>query len=166
MPWDRRAESSEAWRKEGLSYGCVCQRRGWEDFLGSWRMYESWLGIGKGSLWAKAQRHEITGYIRGTLRNVFELCITSVHYYHFAAYFQFVSFVQLNYKLLQGRAMSNLNSISLLQWANVCKSNTELFFTGDSETDETDPCLGLGFPFVCEQVDQMIYRVSLKTVWI
>ena len=60
--------------------------------------------------------------------------------------------------------MSNLNSISLLQPANVCKSNTELFFTGDSETDETDPCLGLGFPFVCEQVDQMIYRVSLKTV--
>ena len=100
-------------------------------FSGVLRMYESWLGIGKGSLWTKAQRHEIMGYIRGTLRNVFELCITSVHYYHFAAYFQFVSFVQLNYKLLQGRAMSNLNSISLLQPANVCKCNTELLFTGD-----------------------------------
>lgn len=48
--------------------------------------------------------------------------------------------------------------------ANVTLSSFSLEKDETDETDETDPRLGLGFPFVCEQVDQMIYRVSLKTV--
>lgn len=76
-------------------------------------------------MYTGTKKREIMGHIRGTVRNVFEQYIGGAHYYHFASYFHFISSAQLDCKLLQGRAMSNLSFVPLLQLILLYKCNTE-----------------------------------------
>lgn len=144
--WDKMVEFSQAWSRPGLGYGCVCQGRAWEGFLMSWKMSRSclqhWERI---PVYTGTKRHEIMGHIRGIVRNVFQQCISSVHYYHFASYFHFISSAQLDCKLLQGRTMSNLSFVPLLQLTWLYKCNTELLFTGGIQQKLHDS-QGLGNP--------------------